>query len=126
MLRYVSTDSKIDTKLMFQNCTIHTDSYKFYCPTYIDFLHSQQWNSISGKGCFFLDVPDRSDPVISCHHFALTLPERSSVWMESLPGMCVIGDHNGAQKLVIIIINFYKWLNKGLSTFSVVVLCLVL
>ena len=46
--------------------------------------------------------------------------------MESLPGMCVIGDHNGAQKLVIIIINFYKWLNKGLSTFSVVVLCLVL
>ena len=35
--------------------------------------------------------------------------------MESLPGMCVIGDHNGAQKLVIIIINFYKWLNKGLS-----------
>ena len=42
--------------------------------------------------------------------------------------MYFIGDHNGAQKLVIIffkIFNFYKWLNKGLSTFSVVFLCLV-
>ena len=68
---------------------------------FIDFLHSQQWNSISGKGCFFLDVPDRSDSLISYHHYALTLPERSSVWMESLPGTCVCvyvsGDHDGAE-----------------------------
>ena len=49
----------------------------------------QSWNSISGKGCFYLDLDDsppagseEDEGVIRCHHYRLKLPSPTNVWIE--------------------------------------------
>ena len=44
----------------------------------------QTWNSIFGKGCLYLDASDegRGHPLIRAHHYHLTLPSPTHVWVE--------------------------------------------
>ena len=52
------------------------------------FLSLQSWNSITGKGCFYLDLDEATpssqeeDGVIRCHHYRLKLPSPTNVWIE--------------------------------------------
>lgn len=49
----------------------------------------QSWNSITGKGCFYLDLDESPPPnsqdedgVVHCHHYRLRLPSPTNVWIE--------------------------------------------
>ena len=50
----------------------------------------QDWYSISGKGCFYFDLEQEypsscghEGRLIKCHHYYLTLPVSTSVWVEA-------------------------------------------
>lgn len=44
----------------------------------------QSWNSISGKGCLYLEPSDESceDHMLKCHHYHLKLPAPTNVWVQ--------------------------------------------
>ena len=45
----------------------------------------QSWNSITGKGCFYLDQDDETDEeegMVRCHHYRLKVPSPTNVWIE--------------------------------------------
>ena len=42
----------------------------------------QTWNSITGKGCCYLDTEGQEEGVMKCHHYRLNLPAPTQVWIE--------------------------------------------
>ena len=43
----------------------------------------QLWNSITGKGCIYLDVEEGEEAgTVSCHHYRLNLPSATHIWIE--------------------------------------------